>query len=232
MSADRALFNSGPPAADKRHRGDCVASEAACIPDGEASVMISKLVTEAVGRPASVRGRRGRSYERIEISDLEGLGRIAAEDRERFYRKRPEYRDRLICVALCQGAGKHFVDMELGSSNPNGVKDLDVWSFFAAIPGERFPADRRNVGVDYGPSKFGRQEPDQIAPQFRRFVGRNVDLLMRALPVPVDAEPASALQDYLSEARTKSAQELAAKGVVLIEPAVGTIVWPSMEELS
>ncbi|MEA2827735.1 MAG: hypothetical protein QOG43_2174 [Actinomycetota bacterium] len=194
--------------------------------------MTSKLVTEAVGPPAPVRGRRGRSYQRIEITDLQHLGRIAAEDRERFYRKRPEYRDRLICVALCQGAGKHFVDMANGFSEPNGVKDLDVWSFFAAIPGERFPADRRNVGVDFGPSKFGRQEPDQVAPQFRHFVGRNVDLLMRALPVPVGADPASALRDYLSEGRTKSAQELAAKGAVLIEPAVGTVVWPTTERAS
>lgn len=188
---------------------------------------MTRLVTEADGLPASVGGRRGRSYERIEISDLQYLGRIAAEDRERFYRKRPEYRDRLVCVALCQGAGKHFVDTENGSSEPNGVKDLDVWSFFAAIPGERFPADRRNVGVDYGPSKVGRQEPDQVAPQFRRFVGRNVDLLMRALSVHVGADPASALRDYLSQGRTKSAQELAAKGAVLIEPAVGTVVWPA-----
>lgn len=160
------------------------------------------------------------------MSDLQHLGRVAAIDRERFYQKRPEYRDRLLCVALCQGAAKHFVDMQNDSPDPNGVKDFDVWSFFAAIPGERFPADRRNVGVDFGPSKFGQRE-GETHPRFRHFVGRNVDLLMRSLPVPMSAEPTAALREYLREARTKSAQELAAKAVVLIEPAAGTIVWPT-----
>ena len=170
--------------------------------------------------------RTGRSYEGIEIADLRYLGRIASEDRERFYRKRPEYADRLLCVALCQGAAKHFVDMKNGSPDPNGVKDFDVWSFFAAIPGERFPADRRNLGVDFGPSKFGQRE-GETHPRFRHFVGRNVDLLMRALPVSLSADPSAALRDYLTEGRTKSAQELAAKAVVLIEPTAGKIVWPS-----
>jgi hypothetical protein len=156
----------------------------------------------------------GRSYERIEPADLQMLGGIAAEDREFFYRRRPEYRDRLLCAALCQGAGKHYVDVARGSPTANGVKDFDVWSFFAAIAGERFPADKRNRHVDFGPSRFGRwpKEPER----FRHFAGRRVDLLMRALPVPLDADPVEVLREYLAEARTTSAQALAAKGVVLI----------------
>lgn len=172
----------------------------------------------------------GRSYERIETADLQLLGRIAAEDREFFYRGRPEYRDRLLCVALCQGAGKHYVNVERDAPETKGVKDFDVWSFFAAIPGERFPADKRNRHFDFGPSKFGRwpQEPHR----FRHFAGRRVDLIMRTLPVAVDADPVVALHDYLAEARTKSAKALAAKGVVLIEPErfLGTIVWPTEAE--
>ena len=168
-----------------------------------------------------------RSYERIEVADLQLLGQMAAEDRELFYRRRPEYRDRLLCVALCQGAGKHYVDVARDSLNPNGVKDFDVWSFFAAIPGERFPADKRNRHVDFGPSKFRRWSNE--LERFRHFTGRRVDLLMRALPVPPDADPVGGLREYLAEGRTRSAQELAAKGVVLIEPEslLGTIVWPA-----
>jgi hypothetical protein len=51
---------------------------------------------------------------------------------------------------------------------------------------------------------------------------------MRALPVSVDAHPLVALHEYLSEAKTRSAKELAAKGAVLIEPKrlLGTSVWP------
>ncbi|MFG1872266.1 hypothetical protein [Micromonospora arborensis] len=120
----------------------------------------------------------------------------------------------------------HFVDIANGMVNPNGVKDFDVWSFFAAIPGQRFPAYRRNAHVDFGPSKFGRWSRE--LPRFRHFQGRRIDLFMRILPVNTDAEPAAALREYLRAGRTESARRLATKGVVLMDPAErrGEIVWP------
>ena len=44
----------------------------------------------------------------------------------------------------------------------------------------------------------------------------------------LDAEPATVLRDYFSAARTRSAKELAAKAVVLINPEqlAGKVVWP------
>lgn len=178
-------------------------------------------MTPAAGGP-----KAARSYERIELADLRHLGEIAAEDREFFYRSRPEYRDRLICVALCQGAAKHFVDMERGVDRPNGVKDFDVWSFFAAIPGPQFPANVRNRHFDFGPSKFGA-EPRQPH-RFRHITGRRIDAFLRGLPVALDADPAAALRAYLEERRTTSARFLAAKAAVLLEPdeLIGTIAWP------
>jgi len=168
----------------------------------------------------------GRSYVPITPDDLSALSAIAESDREKFFEGRPEYQDRVVCVALCQGAGLHYVDIVRGSPSPNGVKDFDIWSFFAAIPDERFPADRRNTHVDLGPSKFGQW--DREPPRFRHFRGRRVDLLMRALPVAPDTDPADALAAYLRAARTKSAALLATKGVVLIDPAGrrGEIAWP------
>ncbi len=166
-----------------------------------------------------------RSYEAINDGDLARLSDLASGDRKLFFGTRPEYRQRLLCVALCQGAGLHYVDVQTGKQAPNGVKDFDVWSFFAAIPGERFPADRRMTHRDFGVSKFGRwhDEPDN----FRHYRGRRVDLLMRTLPVSVDTDPAAALRVYLREGRTASARELAAKAVVLIEPAGrrGEVAW-------
>lgn len=168
----------------------------------------------------------GRSYEQITAEDLARLGELAAADRERFFKGRPEYRDRLLCSALCQGAGSHYVDVAAGKAEPTGIKDFDVWSFFSAIPGKRFPADRRHTYPDFGESKFGRWD-DEVK-VCRHYKGRRVDLLMRALTVPVDADPVSALRSYLAEARTKSAKFLAKKGVVLIDPPDrrGEIVWP------
>ncbi|WP_435123461.1 hypothetical protein [Micromonospora tulbaghiae] len=147
-------------------------------------------------------------------------------DNAKFFEGHPEYAGRLLCVALCQGAGLHFVDVARGEAKPTGVKDLDVWSFFAALPGRRFPADRRDSHIDFGPSSFGRWSRE--LPKFRHFQGRRVDLFMRALPVDVGTEPAAALRGYLRAGRTESARRLAVKGVVLIAPGDrrGEIVWP------
>ncbi|MGP3919032.1 hypothetical protein [Nonomuraea sp. 10N515B] len=167
-----------------------------------------------------------RSLEPISADALDRLSDLAAKDRDKFFRKRPEYAARLLCVALCQGAGLHFVHLAQGKANPNGIKDFDVWSFFAAVPNQRFPADRRYVPIDFGPSVYGRwtREPER----FRHYLGRRVDLFVRALPVSIDADPVGAVREYLSAGRTQSARLLAAKGVVLIDPAGrrGEIVWP------
>src|SRR5438067_4533869 len=89
------------------------------------------------------------------------------------------YRDRMLAVALCQGAALHYLD------GRNGVKDLDVWTFFAAVP-DRYPDRalyRRNKACDFGPSKFGRH------PDLLEYTGRKVDLLSDSMPVGVGAEP-------------------------------------------
>ena len=123
---------------------------------------------------------------------------------------------RLVCRALCQGAALHYLD------GTNGVKDFDVWSFYAERGDGPFPYRWRGT-ADYGRSKFGRYPDDPPS-----FTGRRVDLLGRSLDVPLDAEPAKVLRDYLSAARTRSAKELAAKAVVLIYPEqlAGKVIWP------
>jgi hypothetical protein len=133
---------------------------------------------------------------------------------------------RLICVALCQGAGLHYVDIVRRRPRPNGVKDFDVWSFFARIPGEKFPAYRRNRHLDFGPSKFGRWRSEPR--RFRHFEGRRVDLFMRDLSAGVGADPVESLRAWLEEQRTKTQRLLAKGGVVLLQPRqlIGKIVWP------
>jgi len=172
------------------------------------------------------RKNTGRSYEPIDNQTLGRLGVLARADRTRFLASRPDYRGRLVCVALCQGAGQHFVDLARGRKGPNGIKDFDVWSFFAKIPGEKFPAYKRHVHVDFGPSTFGRWRDER--PEFRHFTGRRVDLFLRDLDASVRADPVQALCRWLDEDRTGSQRALASKGVVLIDPKRlrGTIVWP------
>jgi hypothetical protein len=161
-----------------------------------------------------------RSYEAITIADLARLAELAKADRDQLFARNrrlgERYTRRVLCVAFCQGAALHYLD---GCS---GVKDFDVWTFYAEHPDGPFPP-RRVARADFGPSKFGRM-PKDIGP----YAGRRVDLIGRSLPVELDADPVDALRRYLTIARTASARALAAKAVVLIDPANlrGVTVWP------
>ncbi len=146
------------------------------------------------------------------------LARIARLDREVLFDRKAHLRvlaDRVVAVALCQGAALHFLD------GRNGVKDFDVWTFYAAHPDATYPP-RRTAYRDFGDPKIGK------SPHRPGFVGRKVDLLGRSLDEDVDADPVMALRAYLSERRTSAAHHLAQKAVVLLEsgPSLGTVVWP------
>ena len=169
--------------------------------------------------------RSGRSLARIDRNDLLRLAKLAADVEAGLFARHPQgagrYADRLLCRALCQGAALHYLDAR------NGVKDFDVWSFYAARGDGPFPYRWRGA-ADYGPSKFGRYPDDPPT-----FTGRRVDLLGRSLDVPLDAEPGIILRDYLSAARTRSAKALAAKAVAFINPEqlAGKVVWPEADSL-
>lgn len=159
-----------------------------------------------------------RSHEAIEMEDLATLSRIAAEDREEFFSRCPRwavYAQRRICVALCQGAALHYVDRK------TGVKDFDVWTFYAEHPVGPYPP-RRHVVRDFGLSKFGRHPSDT------HLYGRGVDLFARSLKVHIGAGPVTTLRNYLSRRATRPAQLLSEKAVVIVDPPElrGQVVWP------
>ena len=162
-----------------------------------------------------------RSLARIDVADLLRLAALAADAEAGLFERNPHgsgrYAGRLLGRALCQGAAVHYVN------GKNGVKDFDVWSFYAQHDDWPFPARWRGTR-DFGLSKFGRYPGDP--PQY---TGRRVDLLGRSLPAAPGADLAHAIRDYLAAGRTTSARALAAKAVVLIDPIsrVGEIVWPT-----
>jgi hypothetical protein len=162
-----------------------------------------------------------RSLARIEVADLLRLAALAADAESGLFGRNPRgsgrYAGRLLGRALCQGAALHYVN------GKNGVKDFDVWSFYAQHDDWPFPARWRGTR-DFGSSKFGRYPSDPP-----RYSGRRVDLLGRSLPVVSGTDPADAIRSYLAARRTGSAKALAAKAVVLIDPQnrAGEIVWPA-----
>lgn len=162
-----------------------------------------------------------RSLARIEVADLLRLAALAANAEAEMFRRNPDgsgrYAGRLLGRALCQGAALHYMN------GKNGVKDFDVWSFYAQLDDWPFPPRWRGTR-DFGPSKFGRYPGDPA-----RYSGRRVDLLGRSLPVAPGADPADAIRRYLVGRRTTSAKELAAKTAVLIDPQnrAGDVIWPA-----
>ncbi len=160
-----------------------------------------------------------RSYEKITKADLRRLADLARTDREALFERRPKssvYRNRLLATALCQGAALHYLD------GRNGVKDFDVWSFYAGHPSMPFPYRRRGT-ADFGESRFGRWPAEE-----RPYLGRRVDLIGRSLPVPLTTDPIQAIKNYLTNSTTTTARLLSEKAVVLVDPdeLLGTVVWP------
>jgi hypothetical protein len=78
-----------------------------------------------------------RSPARIEIADLLRLAALAAEAEADLFQRNPRgsgrYAGRLLGRALCQDAALHYVN------DRNGVKDFDVWSFYAQYDDWPFP---------------------------------------------------------------------------------------------
>jgi hypothetical protein len=190
-----------------------------------------------------------RSKVALTSAHLKRLGQIADADYDHFTRPegRPEYAGRRVLVVLAQGAAQHYVDCLTSAKRPNGIKDLDVWSFYAAIPGTKFPAHKRKRVEDFGASDLGRIRYDYKGAdtqarlarwkRWEGYQGRVVDLMVRPLPVDPGGrygEAVSALRDWL-HAGTKQAPEqrqsngwLALRPVVVILPSRcrGKVVWP------
>jgi hypothetical protein len=75
---------------------------------------------------------------------------------------------------------------------------------------------------DFGDDRFGQTVNRP------RNVGRRVDLMARAIPVPRRAGLVTAIRQYLELGRTRTARLLAQKAVIVLQPARlrGSVVWP------
>lgn len=160
-----------------------------------------------------------RSYDLLEARDLARLADLALADQKEFFRRHPDiaaaYANRLLCIALCQGAGLHYID------HRNGIKDFDVWSFYRRSSECTFPDRRPRIVRDFGDPRFG-QSPDRPD-----FVGRRVDIFIKAVDAVETTTYSEAIRHYMAAGRTRTARLLRQKGVVVLYPAncMGTILW-------
>ncbi|AYG60279.1 hypothetical protein QD460_17835 [Rhizobium jaguaris] len=155
-----------------------------------------------------------RSFEPITNDDLPRFGDVAWKRLLQVFEHAPVaslYKDRLLLLALAQGGALHY------ENGKNGLKDIDVWAFFAAGPEKPFPA-RARWTADYGPSKFGR-DPDDHG-----FNGRRMDILGRSVQVMPGDRPEDSVRRWLN-GRTASAIELRKKPMVIISPVANLGRW-------
>ncbi|WP_135470754.1 hypothetical protein [Crenalkalicoccus roseus] len=157
-----------------------------------------------------------RSFEQLGEADLERIRDLAVDVLAAAFARAPVaslYRDRLLLLALCQGAAKHWID------GKHGLKDIDVWAFFRAGPQQPFPY-RTIWNADFGPSRFGRHPRDDA------YTGRRIDVLGRSIACRDDERPDQALRSWLA-AGSKSAMELAKRPVIGLAPAAyfGKVIW-------
>jgi len=79
-----------------------------------------------------------RSLARIYVAALPRLAALAADAEANLFERNPRgsgrYADRLLSRAVCQGAAAHYVN------GKNGIKEFDVWSFYAQLDDWPFPA--------------------------------------------------------------------------------------------
>ncbi|ACY23829.1 conserved hypothetical protein [Gordonia bronchialis DSM 43247] len=157
-----------------------------------------------------------RSYERLTENHLRRLALIARRDRAWFF-DQYGYADvaaGFLLTALVQGGAQHY----LGGGN--GVKDLDVCSYFAKPPGGPSLIRRRPKKYDFGPSELG------VHPADSGYRGRHVDCLLRIVDTQGDiGDPVATIRGHIRE---RGRSDTGERAVVALDPPelFATAVWP------
>lgn len=156
--------------------------------------------------------RSVRSFARLTVDHMDRLAELARHDDLKFRQRFPDW-STLLAVCLVQGGARHYVHED------RGVKDLDVYLFYAIPEGKNggaFPWNRGGAtrNEDFGPSELGRQlytDADREDPQLARkirhwdnFSGRRVDIMSRAIAPHCDGSRA-AITSWLVEGVRNSA---------------------------
>ncbi|MEJ7628874.1 MAG: hypothetical protein WKF54_04710 [Nocardioidaceae bacterium] len=159
---------------------------------------------------------------------LRRLGALADDQHAELTRPSAEggnlfaWASRRVAVVLAQGAALHYRHPD-GPRDPlawrRGVKDLDVWTFYATIPGRPLRTGRYELCRDFGPSSLGcnrypAPHTGEVC-RWNEFTGRRVDLLARDVPIDSDASVdgvVAALRNWLASGAAKACMHLQPKG--------------------
>jgi hypothetical protein len=146
-------------------------------------------------------------------SELQVLITLAKAEEAAFFKRNPHlvrpYRDRLIVVALCQGAALQYL------RRGYGVNDFDVHFFYSQNPQKpKLTRAKKRIHSDVG-----------------RFKNIPVDFLRTVVPAKIrvakTAGRLAMLAAFLQQGPTPNARHLAKKAVVGLMPKAmfGVIIW-------
>jgi hypothetical protein len=151
-----------------------------------------------------------RIYVPITNDTLRRLQYLGLAEHEAFFARNPHLRDLyaegLVAICLCQGAALPLL------TGTSGVKDFDIWHFYRAVPGERFPYRARLRCWDTD-------------------LQRPVDYLKRVIPGEIvdqhRGDPAHTAMSYLRQRDTVTKRLLLQKPVVGLFPEslFGQTLW-------
>jgi len=152
----------------------------------------------------------------VGLSELRSLTQLGLQELDAFFTRNPHltapYRDRLLAIALCQGAARQF----LGCGH--GVNDFDLHFFYAQNPEK--PRLSRAVAHRF-----------ESVGNFSRI---RVDFVRTVVPVRVllsrVTDPAAQIRSFLEQAPTQNAKHLAKNPVIGLSPesVFGLTIWPQV----
>jgi hypothetical protein len=147
----------------------------------------------------------------VGVRELRTLSDLAGTEEQDFFRRNahvvPMYRQRLLAIALCQGAALQYL------GRGYGVSDFDVHYFYSQNP--KKPRLSRTVKRVW--TKVGSFE--DVA----------VDFIRTVIPSGVrGSDPVHTIQKFLRERPTPNARHLAGKAVIGVFPRrlFGVVIWP------
>ncbi len=92
-----------------------------------------------------------RSQAPLTAEHLARLGRLVSNAHEQLKARRPDLAGTLVAGVLAQGAAAHYLHPDAGV----GVKDLDLWLFYAQRDGVRKVQERgRALVLDFGRQRW------------------------------------------------------------------------------
>ena len=150
-----------------------------------------------------------RTFEKITRRDLSKLLTVGKNVESRFFDNNPHlarFRNKLVLIALCQGAADHYCD------GTTGIDDYDLWFFYEHLRDIRMP-----------PRGYLRK----IHPGLNCYKDKRVDVMRRSASAFKKGDVKASISRYLTNPINPTPRCLSQKAVIGLCPpeVMGEKLW-------